>query len=214
MRLIEFMFIRHFGQAWIAALLSMGGVLLSYPVIKWDIKGLQAVPLWIFRTVLKLLGDQPGLVRMSMVIFCFNSAAMFLYMATGVHALIPELIAACTGFNIAVILFKTRERNEFSELGVPGSAHWHPGRSLTRLCGLMVIVLELPCFWYSIAMGMSLGSEIHAHQITYVQGMAVRGQAYGTFFVPMLFLSALCESLAVRGMWDRTDYVHSPGIQT
>jgi uncharacterized membrane protein len=199
----EFVFMDHFGNACNAALLSVVGMLVAYPVIKWDIKGLQVVPMWLFKAVLNLLGAHPGLLRTTLVIFCFNSMAIFLYMASGVHPLIPGLIAILTACNIAVIVSKATEVESPKVSEGLFTARWYPGSSLTYVCGLMVILLELPCFWYSIAMGMSLGSEVIMHQSTYAQGLAIRGQAYVVLIVPLLLVSAACESIAIRGMAPR-----------
>jgi uncharacterized membrane protein YdcZ (DUF606 family) len=125
---------------------------------------------------------------------------MLLYMASGVHPGIPAAISILTGYNIAVILLVAAEAEDLDGLAVSPSSGWQPGRWVAGLCGLAVILLELPCFWYSIAMGIRLGQEIVAGQTSYVEGIAARLHAYVLLILPMLLVSAVCEAIAIRGM--------------
>jgi hypothetical protein len=63
-----------------------------------------------------------------------------------------------------------------------------------------MLFLELPCFWYSIAMGIRLGQEILTGQTSYVQGIPDRLHAYMFLILPILLVSAVCEAIAIRGM--------------
>lgn len=198
MELFRFVFIDHFVLACVAALWFVAGMVLAIPVARWDIKWLQRLPLWFFRSVLRLFGDQPSLLRMTLIIFFFNGSAMFIYMSSGVYPLVPKIIALMTGFNIAAFFVKSTEMEDLLDARAPSTAQWIPGPGLTILCGLVVILLELPCFWYAIAMGIKLGQIATSHG-GYTAGFEERGRAYGSILIPILFASAICESIAVRG---------------
>jgi len=200
MNLISFVFVQHFGLACGAALLFLAGALLAFPIVKQGPDLLTWLPMMLFRWVRRMLGEEPGIGRMCTVIFGFNSAAMFSYMASGIHPAIPAVISVVTGYNIAVILLLSGEAKDLDGLRGSPPARWIPGRWLTGLCGLAVLFLELPCFWYSIAMGIRLGQEAAACQTSYAQGIAVRFHAYVLLILPVLLVSALCEAIAIQGM--------------
>jgi Stage II sporulation protein M len=200
MNLLSFVFVQHFGLACGAALLFLVGALLALPISKRGPGILTRLPMMLFRWVRRMLGEDPSIARMCTVIFGFNGAAMFLYMATGIHPAVPAVISLMTGYNIAVILLLSGEVKALDGLRGSSPARWIPGRWLTSLCGLAVLFLELPCFWYSIAMGIRLGLEVTDCQTSYAQGIAIRFHAYVLLILPVLFVSALCESIAIRGM--------------
>jgi hypothetical protein len=149
---------------------------------------------------LRLLGVQPSVSRLWAVIFGFNGTAMLLYMASGFHPAIPAAVSLLTGYNIAAILLLTGQNKDFDALAVSPPSGWTPPRWVAGLCGVAVLAIELPCFWYAVAMGISLGQEIAAGRTSYLQGINPRIQAYLLVILPALLVSAVCEAIAIRGM--------------
>jgi hypothetical protein len=232
MSLFSFVFVQHFGLACEAALLFLVGVLLAFPVVKLGSPRLTWLPLILFRMVRRMLGTHPGMTRLWSLIFGFNGTVMLLYMASGVHPGIPAAISILTGYNIAVILLLAGELEDLDALAVspasgwtPGKwvagicglavspvSGWKPGKWVAGICGLAVLLLELPCFWYSIAMGIRLGQAIVAGQTSYVEGITVRLHAYVLLILPTLLVSAVCEAIAIRGMSGGPAEDRTPGV--
>lgn len=198
----RFIFVLHRGEAWEATLLAAAGSLLAIPAARLRVAGLLALPLFLFRLARRIVGEKANF-KMAGSIFAFNGTAMFLYMASGIRPALPAAIAFLTGFNITAILIAAGdERSGPLNPAVPAGA-WVPGGRLTAFCGLAVLTLELPCFFFSTAMGIRLGAEIHGGLTTYLAGLAPRAAAYGRVVLPLLFLSAGCETVAIRGMSSR-----------
>jgi len=210
----HFVLVLHFAPACLAALLFFAGAGLAAVVARWGPVFLTCPALLLFKGVRRLMGERPGLLRMVLVIFGFNGAAMFLYMASGVRPAIPLAIDVLTGFNIAAILLLAGQESVFapapgSDAGgadrVAAGLLWIPSEKLTALCGLAVLLLELPCFWYSIALGVTLGREVVEGQQGYAAALSARGAAYVRLVLPALLVSALCEAVAIRGMQSRIE---------
>ncbi len=198
MKTFSFVFVRHFDLALGAALLFLAGALLAFPAVRKGPALLTRPPLVLFRMVRRMVGTHPGMNRLWLLIFGFNGTVMFLYMASGVRPGIPAAISFLTGYNLAVILLVAggmEEAGDFSPV-----SRWKPAKWVAGLCGLAVILLELPCFWYSIAMGIRLGQEVAEGRTGYLEGMAARMDAYGQIILPVLLVSAVCEAIAIRGM--------------
>lgn len=212
MSLFSFVFVQHFGLACEAALLFLVGVLLAFPVVKNGSTRLTWLPLILFRMVRRMLGTHPGMTRLWSLIFGFNGTVMLLYMASGVHPGIPAAISILTGYNIAVILLVAAKAEDLDGLAVSPVSGWKPGKWVAGICGLAVLLLELPCFWYSIAMGIRLGQAIVAGQTSYVEGITVRLHAYVLLILPTLLVSAVCEAIAIRGMSGGPAEDRTPGV--
>lgn len=198
--MIDFVFARHLWLAVHALILFMVGIFISFPVIRYNLEKVSWLPRQLFRMVVRLMGDR-GIVRTAVVIWLFNSTAIFLYMASGFHPLLPKIFGVWTGLNVAVLTYgpATREDPVLSKLAEPvEEGVWQPSPALSGLCGLLVLVLELPCFWFSIAMGIRMGHHVQAGT-PYLGAMSRYATAYGTVVVPILFVSAVAESIAVRG---------------
>jgi hypothetical protein len=195
-----FVLVRHFWPACEAALLFGLGSLLAWPAVRFGPGILTRFPHGVFRLVLRLFGENPGMMKMWGIIFGFNSMAMFLYMASGFRPWLPEAFAVLTGFNLSAVMLQGEEGMDVSGEGrAPGSL-WIPGRALTAVCAVTVLLLELPCFWFSIGMGLTLGREILAGSVEYGPGLALRAHAYSRVVLPLLLASAVCEGVAIRGM--------------
>ncbi len=198
----RFIFILHRGEAWEATLLAAAGSLLAIPAARFRVAGLLALPLFLFRLARRIVGEKANF-RMAATIFAFNGSAMFLYMASGIRPALPAAIAFLTGFNLtAILLAGGNERSGSHQPAVPPGA-WVPGSRLTALCGLAVLLLELPCFFFAAAMGIRLGAEIQGGLTTYLAGLAPRAVAYGRVVLPLLLVSAICETVAIRGVSGR-----------
>jgi uncharacterized membrane protein SpoIIM required for sporulation len=64
-------------------------------------------------------------------------------------------------------------------------------------------MLELPCFWLSVGMGIGLGRALSvpgAYNAANIrQQLAPRIDAYWMIIVPILLVSAIAETIAIRG---------------
>ena len=198
MHALHFIFTLHQKLGLYAAFLCVVGLFLSWPVVHYRIGAVARLPLAVFRAVLRAVGPQPSLARLAGVIFGFNVIVIFIDMALGVHPVVPRLLCMWTGMNVGIIAGLGDEAGlAFPRAAAPG--RWRPSRPLAALCGLAVILLELPCFWLTIAMGMSLGYAVQSGASDYASGLAVRAQAYATVIAPLLACSALAEAVAIRG---------------
>lgn len=198
--MVEFVLIEHFRLAVHAAALFGIGLLLSWPVVHYRMMRVAWLPLRVFRIVVALMGPRPPFARMTAVIFGFNALTIFLYLAGGWHPVFPKLCGLWIGMNVAIVAVMGREDERIMEMGRPGEEAWVPGRPLSMLCGLAVMLLELPCFWYALAMGMSLGDAVQDGRAPYLEALGVRALAYVTLVAPALLVSAAAESAAIRGM--------------
>ena len=196
----------------------MLGAASAWIVVHWRIEPLERFPLWMLKWVTKLIGRRPSMTRLFLAIFGFNSAAMFLYMCTGVWVILPAMVCFLTGMNLAIIFVRgqpTLPGEEADSDAAPAEleaelAGEPPLKLLPLICGLLVVLLELPAFWYSIGMGISLGHYVRDHfslgailLFRYpTPGMALamgqRMAAYLQIIVPVLAVSALAEAYAVR----------------
>jgi len=183
-----------------AALLFATGVFVAIPVIRWRVKALEWLPLQVFRFVLGLMGAHAGLVRTAVVIWLFNSGVMFLYMASGFHQMLPKIFGIWVGMNVAIVTAVGGSDDRMLKVVSPreGSRRWAPSQALSWPCSVLVLAVELPAFWYSLAMGMSLGAEVQAGCVRYLAGFQVRALAFVYFILPALLVSAVSESIALR----------------
>ena len=204
--MLEFVFRNHLRLAVHAALLFAVGLFISWPIVHYRLRALARLPLAIFRFVLRLIGPRPSIARIAGVIFCFNSVAIFIDMASGFHPLLPKLLGIWTGANVGMVAGLARQEG-LAEPCEVGAGQWVPPARLVALCGLLTLVLELPSFWFALAMGMSLGHEVQSGSAPYLSALAVRAGAYAAIVMPLLLLSALAEAVAVRGAGRR---LHSP----
>jgi hypothetical protein len=197
---LHFIFIRHLWLALDAAILFAVGLFVAVPVVRYRLGAVKWLPLRLFRLVVRLMGEG-GIARTALVIWLFNSVAIFIYMAGGFHPLVPKLFAIWTGLNIAVLTggIEREEDPILSRLSARPDDAWRLPRWILLICGLLVLVLELPCFWFAIAMGIRMGHRVQAGS-SYGVELAHRGAAYATVIVPLLLLSAIAEAIAIRAL--------------
>ncbi len=166
----------------IAAVLFAAGVGTSAPVVRSNVRWLMALP-----------------------IFGFNASMICLYMLSGVLVVLPAAIAFLTGLNIGVIVLKS------GEIELPGgerplapvAAEETTAPPWVGLCSLAVLVLELPSFWISVGMGIGMGRHLAIngpYDWPSISALAIeRLHAYWMVIIPVLFISALAETAAIRG---------------
>ena len=181
-----------------AALLFAAGLFAAAPVVRFRLRAVAVPALKVFGGVMRLLGQTPGLVRMTAVIFLFNGLVMFVYMASGIHPMLPKVFAVWTGMNIGVILGFTHGGLEPAPRIGRRPDQWLPPEWLHSVCGLAVLLIELPCFWLAIALGLSMGGKVQADG-RYLDALAPRVTTYATVILPLLLLSAVSEAMAIRG---------------
>lgn len=197
----------HVGLGAVAALLFVAGVGTAVPVVRNDVRWLMALPLWLFRQVLRLIGPRFPPVRTFLVIFLFNGIAIFAYMMSGVLVVLPAVVAFLTGLNIGVAVLKAQELAlplaEPSAASASGGAAASDGGLWVGVCSVAVLFLELPSFWVSVGMGIGLGRALTAsggYALANLRGLLVpRVGAYVSVVLPVLFVSALAETAAIRG---------------
>ena len=84
-----------------------------------------------------------------------------------------------------------------------GPDDWQPPRPLAIAGAVATALIELPCFFYSIGMGITLGEAVSRDQVSYLAGLETRAGVYVTIVLPLLFFSAICETIAIRGASSR-----------
>ena len=192
---------RHLEPGAYAAVLFFVGLVLSVPVVRLRLRAIEWVPRMLLRLVVRLMGPSPAVTRMALAIWLFNSAVMFLCMASGFHPSLPAVLCIWTGINVGLMAFRAATEGEpaLEALARPGAAAWRPPGWLAAAGGVLVLLIELPCFWYAVAMGVTLGWDVSQPATDYVEALAPRASVYLSVIVPALLLSAIAESLAIRG---------------
>ena len=198
--MLRYVLADHLRLAVHGAILFAVGLFIGVPVLRYRVRALQWPAMRAFRIVIGLMGHRPGLFRMASVIWLFNSAVMFLYMASGVHPLLPKLFGIWTGLNVLVVASQAGRAGEpgFAEFSGAAPGQWRTPPGLAMGCGLLVLLIELPCLWYALGMGLSMGAEVAAGA-GYLACLGPRAEAFLGVLVPMLFVSAAAEAVAVRG---------------
>jgi len=185
----------HLRPAAYAALVFTLGLLSSITVVKYRIEVLLAFPRWLSQKLPRMLSLSA--LPMLLIIFGFNSTAILLYMLTGAaHYLAPVFIAFMTGTHIGIISILAMGAS-----AAPPAAQEQgmARRRFALLCGLLTGLLELPCFWLAIGMGMTLGG--FGAPVDDLAAMAlVRLSVYARMIAPVLFLSAAIETIGIKLM--------------
>ena len=187
-------------------------------VLRYRLAFLMRFPLWIMGRILRFLARRPGFVPIFLLIFLFNSMAIFIYMMTGaLLSVLPTAVCFLTGMNIGIVAgamprvaaTQISERSGPSateDLAPPlagqdarspaGSAR---GGATEVICFLLVAGLELPVFWLSLAMGTTMSPFWPGAPAPAGAGpIALRVTAYLAIGVPTLCLSALIETVGIR----------------
>ena len=126
---------------------------------------------------------------------------MFVYMSTGFLPGLPWVVALWTGLNIGIICIKTPELEPPFANRPPDDHSDGPASRAEMLlvgaCFLLVLLIELPCFWLSVAMGVTLSNVPFGAER--VELWTIRAAVYVRLIVPALLISAIAESKVVLG---------------
>ena len=182
----------HTGTALAMALIFGAGAVFSLPVLRWQVGPLLFFPRWFAGRIERILTGAPSRIRLALFIFSFNSSAILLYMLTGLVYGVPALVAFLTGLNVALAALLSDARTLSGKTMRPLS------RS-ARACAALTFCLELPCFWYAMAMGWAMETRILDiwRDAAALQSARDRVIAYVIVIVPILAISALAEAHAV-----------------
>jgi len=231
---ISFVFLEHdhWRLAGIAAVAFFGGMASAAVVVRFRLEGLMRFPMWITRQLVRFLRTFPRFLPIFGLIAAFNCSAMCLYMLAGLVPLAPMVIAFFTGMNIAIVTLTGGNIVALAfpeDWRLPSGSGADSGGGLARrenapppvtrsgclraACFFLVMLLELPAFWFTLAMGTSLESWWTWTQASRGQVLAAeiskRLAAFGMVIVPILVVSAAVESwgvvLSIRETtWGRT----------
>ena len=167
------------------------GAAFSMPVLRWQMKPLMYFPKKFARLIERIVSSHPHRLRLALFIFLFNGSAIFLYMLTGLVPGLPLAVAFLTGLNVALTSLLGRPRISTREEAPVLSAS-------ARICALLTFCLELPCFWYAMALGWTLSTRVpDLLSGTDLASARERVFAYLLVILPVLWISALAESHAV-----------------
>jgi len=183
--------LRHTGMAGAMALIFFAGALCALPVLRWQVRALLVVPRWFAGTLARVINAGLSVPELALFIFLFNGSAMLAYMLSGLIPWLPAVVTFSTGLNVVAA-------------GLLGKESMPPPQTSRRvplsgaLCGGLTFVLELPCFWYTMAMGWTM----EPHIIGLLKGtnavpLLNRLIAYAIIVLPVLAVSAFAEAYAV-----------------
>jgi len=202
----------HLGLTVCAAAVFILGFAGGISAVRNDMRLFLVFPRWLAAKLERIL-ELPGLGLFAFIFF-FNSIFIFIYMLTGaIHFGFTAAVDFLTGVNVAAItmIWKPPEEpagrppGEAEPERPPGDAPPATARGariryiISSVCGIMVLMLEMPAFWVSIAMGLSFGI-IGPKEQTLTQQILIRAAVYVRFIVPMLLLSAAAEAVGIRCM--------------
>jgi hypothetical protein len=199
MEYLSFVLSHHFRLALHSALLFAVGLFVAWPVVRYRLTGVAWLPRRIFRFVVGCIGPHPSLFRIAGVIFLFNATIMLLQMVSGFHSFVPKVLGIWTGMNVAIMTAFSGEAGELVRRAAGKREGWIPPRLLTLACSLMVMALELPCYFYALAMGIRLGHLVQGGDAAYLEALWPRLIGYGVVVAPGLLLSAAAEAVSIRG---------------
>jgi hypothetical protein len=184
--------LHHTLHACAAAALFAAGMACAAPVYQARVEWLLSFPRWVALKLRRIREKKPSVPALGLFIFAFNGVAMPVYMLLGIIPGLAALITFLTGLNVILIGLLAREipSDDAAPLGTPPIS--------VRICGLLTLLLELPCFWYT--MGMTLWmkpSLFEMWQSADGSPIVQRVTAYLTIILPILFVSAMVEAYAV-----------------
>jgi uncharacterized membrane protein SpoIIM required for sporulation len=197
--MLKFVLAGHLRLAVHAALLFAVGLFASWPVVRYRLDVLTRPAEVVLRLVLRLMGPSPGLARMAGIIFANNCTVMFVCVAAGLHPMVPKVLCVWVGLNVGAMIGLLGRDEELLAPMRRRPGWWVPPPWATVLCSALVLLLELPCLWFAVAMGVSMGRVVHGGSASYAEALAAYARAYWSVIAPVLLVSAAAESVAVRG---------------
>jgi stage II sporulation SpoM-like protein len=190
----------HLGPATWALGVFFVGFVLAFPVVRLEVTSLLALPRWFMRIARKHLGPGTNPTLLCLFIFAFNTSAILLYMISGGLVFLPMVFGLFTGLNVgAALLLEAREPEPDDTAPIEPP---HIPRAWVGLCGLFVVAVELSAFWLALGMGMKLGHLMRQEFTwqTFALESGPRLMAYFLVLTPALFVSAIAETAAIKGM--------------
>jgi hypothetical protein len=193
--------LHHTLHACAAATLFAAGMACATPVYRRRTEWLLSFPRWVALKLRWLREKKPSVPALGLFIFAFNGVAMPVYMLLGIIPGLAAFITFLTGLNVILIGLLAREipSDDAPRLfePEPQSQRRAPPISV-RICGLLTLFLELPCFWYTMGMTLRMRPGLLAMwQSADWSPIAQRITAYLTIILPILFVSAMVEAYAV-----------------
>ena len=187
----------HAGTTLWAMVVFACGFALAFPVVHFRARSLLIFPQWLLRVARKYLRPELSPFLLFAFIFCFNTVAIFCYMASGGLVFLPIVFGLLTGLNVGVVLLEDARE---AAAAPPASAV--PARAWVGFCSLFVVVAELSSFWFAIGMGIRMGHLMRENftWTTFEQALVPRALAYVLVIVPVLALSAAAETAAIKAM--------------
>jgi len=167
------------------------GAVFSLPVLQWQIKPLMYFPRKFAHLIERIVSAHLHRFRLAIFIFLFNGMAIFLYMLTGLIPGVPVAVTFLTGLNVALASFLGRRKVLQSSQPAALSAS-------ARICAILTFLLELPCFWYAMALGWTIKTRLpDLFTGENLASTKERVLAYALVILPLLGISALAEAHAV-----------------
>ncbi len=203
------------GAAGASVAFLLGAVAARF-VVRHDLRPLMALPLWFLRRIAAILKRNPSVLALAAFIFTFNGTAMFVYMLFGLIPFMPAVIAFLTGMNVAIATLKSTDFKgdvQYKPSWVPkadpdGPAAGDPAPNAAEpnpfaiLCSILVLALELPCFWFATALGAGMFQEGYwlgtLWQGENLADLQMRVMTFLLVILPILAISALAEGYAVK----------------
>lgn len=177
------------------------GVYSARFVLASNIRPLMAVPVWLLRKLGRFLRRNPTIPALGLLIFAFNGTAMLVYLLLGLIPFLPAVVAFFTGMNVAIGAAKGPEI--MTELS-PDKVEEETPEALPRLnplaaaCSVAVLLLELPCFWFTIAMASGMTYNItNVAEPRHLPEFKLCLMTYVSIILPLLAVSAFAESYSV-----------------
>jgi hypothetical protein len=184
--------LHHTLYASLAAMLFAAGMGCATPVYQRRMERLLSFPRWVALKLRGIREKKPSVPALGLFIFAFNGVAMLVYMLLGIIPGMGAVISFFTGLNVILIGLLARE------IPSDGDTPRRPPPISVRICGLMTLLLELPCFWYTMGMTLWMTPSLFAMwRSADWSPIAQRVTAYLTIILPILFVSAMVEAYAV-----------------
>ena len=187
----------HTGYAVAMALVFFAGMTFAVPVLRWQVGFLLLLPRWFAGRIERIMSSGPSFPGLGAFIFLFNSGMMLLDMLTGLVPWLPAFVTFLTGLNVALAGFMGRS-------GAGPERVADPLPFSARLCAALTFCLELPCFWYTMAMGWTMTARfVDVFRGGNMGSVRQRVVAYVIVILPLLAVSAFAEAHAVRSALQR-----------
>ena len=184
---------------WAMAIFAVGFA-LAFPVVRYEVKGLMALPQWMLGLARRHLRPETGPVTLCAFIFGFNSVAIFTYMISGGLVVLPAVFDLLTGLNVGAILLI--DAQEPIDAPIAAGEQSSGPRAWVGFLTLLVIGVELTSFWFSVGMGINLGRAMGGafSWDGFAREAGPRVTAYILVIVPALLASAVAETAAIKAM--------------